>query len=317
MNKIELIKASAGSGKTFHLMGRLSESIASGTQPEGLLATTFTVKAAAELQSRIRQELLSGSQPELASQVFDGLIGTVNGVCGQLLSEYAIESGLSPALDVLPDDNADVIFNAAIHSVMELYADELEQTASRLELNPLKENPHGKTSDWHKDVRFIVNLARSNRIDQTGLLNCAENSCATLQNIFTAAKNISLQNIAAIVAPYKNFDAKGNDTKAAVKTIQDFLRFPTWSNAVRLANCKYTPTKDPEFPIGILNSIGDDLLDSRELYADMATMIRKVFACAGDALSAYAQYKKDLGLVDFVDQESNVLTLLENNEKFY
>ena len=76
MNKIELIKASAGSGKTFHLMGRLSESIASGTQPEGLLATTFTVKAAAELQSRIRQELLSGSQPELASQVFDGC-GTV------------------------------------------------------------------------------------------------------------------------------------------------------------------------------------------------------------------------------------------------
>ena len=50
MNKIELIKASAGSGQTFHLMGRLSECIASGTQPEGLLATTFTVKAAAELQ---------------------------------------------------------------------------------------------------------------------------------------------------------------------------------------------------------------------------------------------------------------------------
>ena len=48
MNTIKLIKASAGSGKTFHLMGRLSECIASGTKPEGLLATTFTVKAAAE-----------------------------------------------------------------------------------------------------------------------------------------------------------------------------------------------------------------------------------------------------------------------------
>ena len=92
MNKIELIKASAGSGKTFHLMGRLSECIASGTKPEGLLATTFTVKAAAELQSRIRQKLLEGTNPELASRVFDGLIGTVNGVCGKLLSEYAIEA---------------------------------------------------------------------------------------------------------------------------------------------------------------------------------------------------------------------------------
>lgn len=314
--KIDLIKASAGSGKTYTLMTLLSQSIASGVRPEGLLATTFTVKAAAELQSRIRQKLLSGSNPELASQVFDGLIGTVNGVCGQLLGEYAIESGLSPALDVLPDENADVIFNAAIHSVMELYADELEQTASRLELNPLKENSYGKTSDWRKDVHFIVNLARSNRIDKDGLLECAEKSCKALKNIFTAEKNISLQDIAASVAPYENFAAKGNDTKAAVKTIQDFLRFPTWCNAVRLANCKHTPTKDPEFPIEILNSIGDDLLDSRELYKDMETVIRQVFACAGNALSAYAQYKKELGLVDFVDQESNVLTLLENNVNF-
>ena len=122
MNTIKLIKASAGSGKTFHLMGRLSECIASGTKPEGLLATTFTVKAAAELQSRIRQKLLEGTNPELASRVFDGLIGTVNGVCGKLLSEYAIEAGLSPALDVLPDENADAIFSAATSVVMDQYA---------------------------------------------------------------------------------------------------------------------------------------------------------------------------------------------------
>ena len=84
MENINLIKASAGSGKTHRLMELLSEKISAGVSPEGLLATTFTVKAAAELQSRIRQELLKGSNPEMASRVFDGLIGTVNGVCGQL-----------------------------------------------------------------------------------------------------------------------------------------------------------------------------------------------------------------------------------------
>ena len=125
MRNINLIKASAGSGKTHHLMDLLSKKIASGVKPEGLLATTFTVKAAAELQSRIRQQLLNGKNPEMASMVFDGLIGTVNGVCGQLLSEYAIESGLSPALDVLPEENADMIFAAATHGAMEKWADEL------------------------------------------------------------------------------------------------------------------------------------------------------------------------------------------------
>ena len=47
MKTIELIKASAGSGKTHELMNRLSRKIAEGVRPEALLATTFTVKAAA------------------------------------------------------------------------------------------------------------------------------------------------------------------------------------------------------------------------------------------------------------------------------
>ena len=66
---IDLIKASAGSGKTYTLMGLLSKDIANGIPPEGLFATTFTVKAAAELQSRIRQELLKSSNPENASNL--------------------------------------------------------------------------------------------------------------------------------------------------------------------------------------------------------------------------------------------------------
>ncbi len=314
--KIDLIKASAGSGKTYTLMGLLSKSIASGVKPEGLLATTFTVKAAAELQSRIRQELLSGTQPELAVQVFDGLIGTVNGVCGQLLSEYAIESGLSPALDVLPEENADMIFSAAANTVMEEFADELEKVAARLELNALKENPFGKTLDWRKDVRSIVDLARSNRIDEDKLIYCAEKSCTALKEIFTAEKDLSLDDIAAMVSPYRQFDAHGVDTIKAVRTIKDFLRFPTWGGAVRLGNCQYTKTKDPEFPIDILQSINSMILSSRELYSDICTVIRGVFACAGKALYAYDEYKKAFGLIDFVDQESNVLALLENNENF-
>ena len=159
MNTIKMIKASAGSGKTYRLMEELTECIKAGTRPEGLLATTFTVKAAAELQSRIRKKLLEGANPELASLAFDGLIGTVNGICNRLLNEYAIEAGLSPALDVLPDENADSIFNAATCNVMDRYAGELERVASRLSLNPIKDNAFGKTHDWKNDVRELNCLA--------------------------------------------------------------------------------------------------------------------------------------------------------------
>ena len=79
MKNIRLIMASAGSGKTHRLMEHLCKCVEDGIPPEKLFATTFTVKAANELRSRIRQKILQSSQYEQASRVFDGLIGTVNG----------------------------------------------------------------------------------------------------------------------------------------------------------------------------------------------------------------------------------------------
>ena len=316
MNTIKMIKASAGSGKTYRLMEHLSECIEAGTQPEGLLATTFTVKAAAELQSRIRKKLLEGANPELASLVFDGLIGTVNGICNRLLNEYAIEAGLSPALDVLPDENADSIFNAATCNVMDRYAGELERVASRLSLNPIKDNAFGKTHDWKNDVREVLNLARSNGLDKAMLQSCAQKSVEALKEVFPATVDLSLNDIYDQIVAYKNYPAQGGATKTTVDNIQLFLRSKTWENAAKLAKADFAKTKDPDFPIEIFNRIGLQLLCSKELYRDMSTMIRGVFACAGDSLEAYAQYKKDFGLLDFVDQECNVLNLLETNPHF-
>jgi ATP-dependent helicase/nuclease subunit A len=52
------IRASAGTGKTFLLVTRLLRLLLSGTEPAGLLAITFTRKAAAEMQQRLQQRLL-------------------------------------------------------------------------------------------------------------------------------------------------------------------------------------------------------------------------------------------------------------------
>ncbi|MDR1492943.1 MAG: UvrD-helicase domain-containing protein [Planctomycetaceae bacterium] len=52
-----LIKASAGSGKTFQLSNRYLQLIFQGVPPETILATTFTRKAAGEILDRILQRL--------------------------------------------------------------------------------------------------------------------------------------------------------------------------------------------------------------------------------------------------------------------
>lgn len=316
MNPIKMIKASAGSGKTYRLMVRLSESIAGGTPPEQLLATTFTVKAAAELQSRIREKLLDKGKTDEAQRVFEGLIGTVNSVCGQILDQYAIEAGLPPQLDVIPEENATLIFEAAISRVIEKHAENLNEVGSRLNLSPLKQNPHRKLPDWKDDVKTIVDLARSNNLSKEQLEQCAEDSCNALKTIFTATRKLSLADIAARIKPCAEFKAGGVETKKAVDKANSFLRSPAWHVAGSLSDSTYATNKDKTFPIELLQSLQDELLSSRELYDDLCTMVRGVFACAAEALQEYDKYKKAWGLIDFVDQESKVLELLEGNPDF-
>lgn len=316
MNPIKMVKASAGSGKTYKLMVRLSESIAGGTPPEQLLATTFTVKAAAELQSRIREKLLDKGKTEEAQRVFEGLIGTVNSVCGQILDQYAIEAGLPPQLDVIPEENATLIFEAAISRVIEKHAENLNEVGLRLNLSPLKQNPYRKLPDWKDDVKTIVDLARSNNLSKEQLEQCAEDSCNALKTIFTASQKLSLDDIAKRIKPCAEFKAEGVDTKKAVDKANSFLRSPTWHAAGSLSDSKYAKNKDSDFPIELLQSLQDELLSSQELYEDLCTMVRGVFACAAEALQEYDKYKKAWGLIDFVDQESKVLELLQGNAEF-
>ena len=81
---IKLTKASAGSGKTYSLMNKISKLIEGkdgkgGIDPSAILATTFTVKAANELKERIRGKLLEMGRPEMAQKVSSALIGS--GMC--------------------------------------------------------------------------------------------------------------------------------------------------------------------------------------------------------------------------------------------
>ncbi len=65
-----IIRASAGTGKTFQLSNRYLELILSGHLPERVLATTFTRKAAGEILERILYRLARASQgPDQAAQL--------------------------------------------------------------------------------------------------------------------------------------------------------------------------------------------------------------------------------------------------------
>ena len=89
---IRFISAGAGSGKTYRITEELQAMLADGSvSPSGVIATTFTRLAATELRERVRQKLIEDGNAAQAAQMGQALIGTVNGVCGELDGEMDTE----------------------------------------------------------------------------------------------------------------------------------------------------------------------------------------------------------------------------------
>ncbi len=123
------VTAGAGSGKTTLLVERfLKIALQSPSGVRGILAITFTKKAAAEMQERTAEEVNrrlndSGSKQERARllQIRDQLsmtsISTIHGFCARILREFPIEAGLPPDFTEMDDFQQQTIMRTAIDQV--------------------------------------------------------------------------------------------------------------------------------------------------------------------------------------------------------
>ena len=92
----EVVRASAGSGKTFELSERYLKLILCGEPVESILATTFTRKAAGEIQDRILLRLGKGAAtPEGASNLYNELCVSNNPLKAERNAAFIQVSGLN------------------------------------------------------------------------------------------------------------------------------------------------------------------------------------------------------------------------------
>jgi ATP-dependent helicase/nuclease subunit A len=84
-----VIRASAGSGKTFQLSNRYLQLVGAGVRPEAILAATFARKAAGEILARVMQRLADGALDDEKCAVLAGQVGWTldRAGCGRLLGE--------------------------------------------------------------------------------------------------------------------------------------------------------------------------------------------------------------------------------------
>lgn len=315
MKRVQVISASAGSGKTSRLARHLATEIREGrVRPEAVVAVTFTVKAAAELARRVREELLSHGKVDEARRLSAARIGTVHSVCGRLLSDFAFDLGLSPDLTVLDQESGAAALKRSLSSVV---TREDEECLSELEsLFP--------ELDLEEAARKIQEAARSNGIDAATLEGFGEASVAELtalldgcgREIDGAPWDADL--VAALDAFLAGVDFGVDTTKATkeacyrVRTALAALRRtrrPAWQVFTGLANLD-TGKKSRDLAAPVQALAADH--DRHPLFrGDLARATRLAFSLAARSLSAYAGYKRDRGVVDFADQEALALQLLE------
>jgi ATP-dependent helicase/nuclease subunit A len=317
---LKIISAGAGSGKTYRLTSEMVDLVKKGVRPEGIIATTFTKKAAAELEERVRVRLLESGMPLEADQLTNALIGTVHGLGVKLLQRFAYEAGVSPDASIIADEDQQLFFNQALTTVLtEERVNRMEYLCNRLGFN---KNPRNKM-DWRREVQMICEVARTNGFGVEELEQSRERSMASFRPFLgepdgrTADQwNDQLAQLLVETATrLENNEDATKKTAGAVKTLNEFsgelrrrgeLLWHQWAKLSKL---------------DVGSKSRDDVEDLIEFTArndahpqfhlDIQNFIDEVFALAQAALYEYDRFKKERGLIDYTDMEVQVNRLLD------
>lgn len=309
---IHFISAGAGSGKTFRLTQILHEKLAAGgLRPAGVIATTFTKKAATELRERVRSHLLKQGAHRLANAMGQARIGTVNSVCGGLLERFAFEAGLAAEQQVLEEGQAVMLVKQAIDTVLNgPQAGALWSLANRLGIE-----------DWRDELRSLINQARANDIEPGALAAFGAENAADLLSHFpkATADDLTHSLLAAIGAGLPDLakvaeqggKSNTNNYLSLVRDAERGLKAGSlsWGEWVKLS--KTQPEKAAHPLAEPINALAARMAEHPQLHAEITDYLTQMFALCAAALVFYAERKREMGAVDFTDQEHLLLKVLE------
>ncbi len=319
---ITVISAGAGSGKTYTLTGRMIEMLAQGVRPSAIMATTFTKKAAAELQERVRARLLEQGQTEAANELGSALIGTVHSIGVKLLQRFAFEAGVSPLVEIIADGDEQRLFNESLAQILTNdRTDRMNQLADRL---GMRKGYNADSYDWRKDIRQMTDVARANNFDQKTLERSRLRSWETFQMFLppiTITDTLTLQNriVTALQQSVVALEANGDidttkttkDGIAKLKNIENDLKTRGelyWYEWVQIT--KVSVGAKSRHLLEDLSAVANQHLESAGFQNDIKAFLDLVFEIAEDALSEYERYKQKRGLIDYTDMETYVSKLL-------
>ncbi len=110
-----IVSASAGSGKTFVMIEKLTRAVENGADLDNVLAVTFTKKAAAQMKEKLRKSLVNrlavaegAAKNRLKTQISkiaSADISTIHSFCARLLRTHFYAIGIDGVFDVMADED--------------------------------------------------------------------------------------------------------------------------------------------------------------------------------------------------------------------
>jgi ATP-dependent exoDNAse (exonuclease V) beta subunit len=306
VSTLQFISAGAGSGKTYTLTKILGDELQKGSvQPGGVIATTFTVKAATELRERVRQHLLGSGLFDLANAMGQARIGTVNGVCGELLERFAFENGLAPTLQVVDEDQAKVLMQKTVDDVLSGEpVDEMIGLSWRLGIE-----------DWRDDLRKLVMEVR-----RTGSIpprcppwpfampsRCLKNSQSPMPRILSAQLMAAIETALNDLKPYLAMKKVAKVTKTYYQDVLNFRRAlrnsrAPWSEWISFQRA--IPEKGDDTATEEAAKLAGMCTVHPMLHADILSYLKTLFDTCASVIQNYQARKKELGVGDFTDHGS-------------
>ena len=308
---VTFLSAGAGSGKTWRLVEELERALTQGdAHPARIIGATFTVKAAGELQGRVRERLIAAGRMALAEQTAQALIGTVHSVCERLLRRFAFERGLSPRLETLSVEDGMRFFNQALDDVVEpREARKMNAVAARLEIG-----------SWPAVVKHVADKARENHIDAAALAAMGQRNADDLLSFFPdPAPGDHLGHLrGAVQAALDGIDVERDTTQttryymAEVRELAALLerRDCPWGTWISLSRRKAAKASEP-FAAAV-RAAAASYAANRNLQDDLRAATDGVFGIAARSMRRFQSLKQEAGLIDFGDMEALLLEALDD-----
>ena len=301
------VAAGAGTGKTSLLVARYVRALLEdGLGIEDLPTVTFTRKAAAEMKSRIRADLLEKGRSDLAWSLDSAPIGTIHGLCSSLLRAHPLQARVDPSFVVADGAQASILQAEALDLAWERLVQEVDDD----QLGLLARHQRCIQDDvlglylglrglGHDEPRFVIPSPKG-LDEQKGLLAAAGEAVLAV----TAGVNLKAT-------------AAGNRERVQQCLVWLLGARPTWGHLERVAEFV------PNMGCGALRPVFEEWNTSLKefrralggLYLwPLTRLVDRLLTMVGEE---YTHRKTELGLLDFNDVEIRALELLASGARPY